>query len=105
VWSGKAAQSLGLVDNLGNFDDAVAAASLRANLTGYKVRFIEDEPAFSDQFAEWLFAKSGLEPIKAPLKPSVAEQLWKNLEKTISRLGALNDPNSVYLLCEGCDIR
>ena len=37
VWAGVDAQRLGLVDQLGSFDDAVKAAAQRAKLTDYDV--------------------------------------------------------------------
>jgi protease IV len=45
VWTGHQAKERGLVDQLGNFSDAVTAAAKRANLApGYRISYIELEP-------------------------------------------------------------
>lgn len=45
VWSGRQAYALGLVDRLGNLQDAIAAAAERAGLDAdFVVRYIEREP-------------------------------------------------------------
>lgn len=52
VWSGADAQRLGLVDQLGSFDDAVKAAAKRADLgDNYEVDFIEPELTWAEQLA------------------------------------------------------
>ncbi len=50
VWTGAQAQERGLVDHLGSFDDAVAAAATRAGLDDYQVVYIEREPTAFEQF-------------------------------------------------------
>src|SRR5690606_4166194 len=47
VWSGIQAKQLGLVDELGNLDDAIAAAAKKAAIKEYK---IVSYPALSDPF-------------------------------------------------------
>jgi protease-4 len=57
VWLAPSALERGLVDQLGGFEDAVAAAAKRAGLEDYRVHYIEKEPTalvallrrFSDQ--------------------------------------------------------
>ncbi len=53
VWSGTDAKRLGLVDQLGSYDDAVKAAAKRANLEAdkYDVVFIEPELSWAEQLA------------------------------------------------------
>lgn len=56
VWTGTQAQAHGLVDVLGDFDDAVAIAANRANVTGdFKLRYYPIQKSF---LQEWL---SGME--------------------------------------------
>ena len=43
VWAGIDAKRLGLVDQLGSFDDAVRSAARRAKLTDYQLEFVEPE--------------------------------------------------------------
>jgi protease-4 len=51
VWAGVDGKRLGLVDNLGSFEDAVRAAARRAKLTTYDVHFIEPELTWAEQLA------------------------------------------------------
>ncbi len=51
VWSGLDARSRGLVDHLGSFDDAVKAAAKRANVTDYKLQFLEPELTWAQSLA------------------------------------------------------
>jgi protease-4 len=51
VWAGVDGKRLGLVDELGSFDDAVKAAARRAKLTAYDVHFIEPELTWAEQLA------------------------------------------------------
>lgn len=105
VWTGTAAHSYGLIDNLGNFEDAVAAAGLRADLNGFSTTFIEEQDDFSKGLVEWFFAKTGPENIQTREAPSLAKTLLHDLEKAFSALSSFNDPNSVYVLCENCEVR
>jgi protease-4 len=51
VWAGVDGKRLGLVDELGSFDDAVKAAARRAKLTSYDVHFIEPELTWTEELA------------------------------------------------------
>jgi protease IV len=51
VWAGVDGKRLGLVDELGSFDDAVKAAARRAKLTTYDLHFIEPELTWVEQLA------------------------------------------------------
>lgn len=55
VWSGSEALKIGLVDRLGNIDDAIASAAKKAKLKDYK---IVDYPSQTDPISA-LFDKSG----------------------------------------------
>jgi protease IV len=49
VWAGIDAQRLGLVDRLGNYEDALKYAATRAGLTKYHVRVIEPQLNWAQQ--------------------------------------------------------
>jgi protease-4 len=51
VWSGVDAQSRGLVDHLGSFDDAIKAAAARAHLTDYKTQVLQPELSWTQNLA------------------------------------------------------
>ena len=58
VWSGEDAKQIGLVDQLGGLDQAVAAAAKRAQLKdGYRVWYVEKEGDWTESLASsWLSA-------------------------------------------------
>jgi protease-4 len=56
VWTGIRAKEIGLVDELGNLDDAIAAAAELAGLEDYKLREL---PAMMDPFQELLKGLTG----------------------------------------------
>lgn len=61
VWIGAKALELGLVDQLGYLEDAVAAAAARAGLEDYKVRLIERELTPQEQFLRQLMGQSAIQ--------------------------------------------
>ena len=66
VWAGRDALRLGLVDRIGDYDEAVHAAAKRAKLgQDYDVRVIEPQLSFAEQLL--LNARSTLGRVLAPL--------------------------------------
>ena len=60
VWSGKDALANGLVDRLGSYGDAVAAAAKRAKLAeGYRVTYVEAEPGRLERLLQGLGVNLG----------------------------------------------
>lgn len=64
VWTGGQAKKIGLVDQLGNLEDAIAAAAKKAELDKYSV-------------TSYPFRKGGLEEFMAQFKTSNAESMIK----------------------------
>ncbi|MBI9042335.1 signal peptide peptidase SppA [Lutibacter sp.] len=59
VWSGVEAKKIGLIDELGNLDDAIAAAAELAEITDYKVRNYPDyKIELEDRFGGFPFMKT-----------------------------------------------
>ncbi len=48
VWTGQDAKANGLVDSLGDFDDAIAKAAELAKLKQWHIAYYQDEPTFVD---------------------------------------------------------
>jgi len=99
VWSGADAHELGLVDNLGDLDDAIAAAAELAELgEDYEVSYIEKEVKFKDKMLKELMAKAigfaGAEfEDETPL-----DEVIRQIQRSAAEFAALNDPNHVYAL-------
>lgn len=49
VWTGQDAKANGLVDSLGDFDDAVAKAAELAKVKQWHLEYYVDEPTFFDK--------------------------------------------------------
>lgn len=104
VWTGQDAKSNGLVDSLGDFDDAVAKAADLAKLKQWHVEYYQDEPTFFDRVMN---SMSGT--VSAALPDAL--QAWlpapfasaANVVKAESdKLAAFNDPQNRYAFCLTC---
>jgi protease-4 len=104
VWAGTDAKRLGLVDQLGSFDDAVRAAARRAKLTDYELEFVEPELSWAQELVLQLKSSAAKTVVKALLdEKSMAiahvAQRFDPLTKEIERLSRFTEPNKVYAYC------
>ncbi len=108
VWSGEDAHELGLVDGLGDLDDAVQAAAKRAGLDDYDVRFVSRDLSEQELLMKQLFgSKTATEILGSgseAYKPSPVMRLVNELSRSLNVVLSLNDPNSAYVLCELCEV-
>ena len=99
VWLGEEAQTIGLVDQLGNFDDAIKKAASLAGLTHYQIDW---------QKPKTDFFQSLLSDYSAVLPKSMVEVVYhqlpisQQLTKQITLLDQLNDPQNRYVYCLNC---
>jgi protease-4 len=109
VWVGSEALSRGLVDKLGNLDDAIASAAELAGLEkgAYGIERIEPQLGLSEQLA-LQFATAAAPAMKAlSSAPGWQDTVSRWLETAMSPLAFLqhlNDPRGVYAYCF-CDTR
>ena len=73
VWAGADALKIGLVDALGNFDDAVAKAAELANLEGYKLTYY---PKKKDFWTKLMEKSSGDNNIQAVIRQELGDQYY-----------------------------
>jgi len=108
VWAGVQAKELGLVDHLGGFDDAVAAAAKAANVENYDVVFYRDQPdEFDQMLTSILNSTIGIDALKSYSNRSadpVMEQI-NELKKSAEFLTTLNDPVGRYVVCLVCKVK
>jgi protease IV len=85
VWTGAQAKEIGLVDVLGNFDDAVAIAAKKAKLNEgeYNLIYMPKEKNFFEEFAEKFETKIQTWALNAQLGPELAKMALeiKNMQK------------------------
>lgn len=85
VWSGVDAKKIGLVDELGNLDDAIAAAAVLAKITDYKTRNYPDfDEELEDKIKNFSFVKSK----EQLLKDEFGEESYK-LYKSIKQVSTM----------------
>jgi protease-4 len=104
VWIGSTAHELGLVDQLGDIDAAIAAAARRAGLTEdeYSTVYIEKDLEFAERLA--MRFTSILAPLARifgidSLLPDSAQRLLDYVEEQTDPFLRLNDPKGIYALC------
>ncbi|HCR9739937.1 TPA: signal peptide peptidase SppA [Citrobacter koseri] len=104
VWTGQDAKANGLVDSLGDFDDAIAKAAELAKLKQWHLEYYQDEPTFFDRIMD---SMSG--SVRAMLPEAIQAILPAPLATAASavkaesdKLAAFNDPQNRYAFCLTC---
>ena len=104
VWTGQDAKANGLVDSLGDFDDAVAKAAELGKLKQWHIEYYQDEPTFVDMVMD---SMSG--SVRAMLPDAIQTMLPPPLASAASavkaesdKLAAFNDPQNRYAFCLTC---
>lgn len=104
VWTGQDAKANGLVDNLGDFDDAVAKAAELAKLKQWHVEYYQEEPGFFNMVIDSLSGS-----VRAALPEALQAYLPAPLVTAASavkaegdKLAAFNDPQNRYAFCLTC---
>ncbi|QYM91082.1 signal peptide peptidase SppA [Dickeya zeae] len=108
VWVGSDAKANGLVDQLGDFDDAVKKAAELAKLEQYQLSWYTEEPDLLNvMFSQVRSSVYALLPSAVQaLVPAPVAQLAQTVRAQTSILDALNDPQNRYALCLNCgDLR
>ncbi|MGL5393507.1 MAG: signal peptide peptidase SppA, partial [Shewanella sp.] len=104
VWSGKKALELGLVDELGDMEQAIAKAAKLANLTLFDTQVIEQELTPEQQFVQQMFATVASHLPATLSQSSMLEQMVAQWTGHLRTLESFNDPNHVYIYCDNCAI-
>lgn len=103
VWTGIKARELGLVDELGTFDQAVASAADKAGLTDYHVSFWEDPIPWDVKMISNLVERhAGVGQMLMAKTTTPQDLLAAQIMDKLSLFTQLNDPNHAYVLCMGC---
>ncbi len=106
VWTAQDAQTLGLVDQLGDFDDAVHLAADLAQLDQYNLYWVEEPLTPAQQFLQDLLGQVrvslGLDV--STLLPKSLQPLAVEWQQQTSLLNQLNDPKGQYAFCLPCQV-
>ncbi len=107
VWTALDAQKLGLVDKLGDFDDAVAAAAALAKLDDYNLFWVSKPLSPAQQFLQDLFGqlKVSLGLDISSIVPAALQPATKQLISDVSLMNNFNDPKGYYAFCLNCQMQ
>jgi protease IV len=108
VWTGRKGKELGLVDELGGLEDAIAAAAKLAGLTDYETQLFERELTPQEQLMRQLFNQA---KIGNSVQSAISQ--WTGVDistlKSITRIigeqsqfTQLDGPRTTYALCMSC---
>jgi protease-4 len=108
VWAGRDAKRLGLVDNLGSLNEAIAAAAKRAKLTEgkYELDYREPKKSFAQEllanFKVWgagvMIRASGVDPATLAFAQGVRRDFGP-VEREVARFNRLAVADRLYAHC------
>ncbi|TNE75986.1 MAG: signal peptide peptidase SppA [Gammaproteobacteria bacterium] len=105
VWTGEKARELGLVDELGNLQQAIESAAKVAGLDQYEIEEVRKPLDFREQLLQEL-ANGQMATWLGSLVQSRATQGWLaglyDLGRRLQPLSHFNDPRGMYLQCFEC---
>lgn len=104
VWTGEDAKANGLVDSLGDFDDAVTKAAELAKLKQWHLDYYQDEPTVLDMVMDSMTGSVRAmlpEAIQAML-PAPLVSAANTVKTEGDKLAAFNDPQNRYAFCLTC---
>ena len=103
VWSAADALSLGLVDQLGTLQDAIGAAASRADVSDYKVDYIQEPLSPSALFLQQLTERFGGLGLQPGTSVAGLMAMYQPLIAASALIDGLQDPRHIYARCLACD--
>ena len=107
VWTGQDALQYGLIDEIGDFDDAIAAAATLAELEEYNVYWVEEPLSATEQFIQEFMnqVQISLGLDIQSLIPSGLKPVTQQLAQDSQLLSHFNDPQGRYAFCLNCQVQ
>lgn len=105
VWTGKQAVDLGLVDKLGDLDDAVTAAAKLAMLVDYQREEITPPLSLPEQILKDLLGSAQAwlpQSARSYQQPAPLLLFGHSLMADLNQLAQWNDPQHAYAFCAAC---
>ena len=107
VWTGEKALELGLVDQLGDLNEAIIVAAKLAKISDYQVDYRRKPMTLYEQF--FIQLNSNVRAFMAGfgvqgLLPTVLHRQAELILKPLHVLDTLNDPKGLYLYCDNCPL-
>ncbi len=107
VWTGQDAMSFGLVDQMGDFDDAVKLAAKLADVENYELYWVEEPLSPTEQFVQEFMnqVKVSLGIDATSFLPKSLQPVAQQLEQDASMMQSFNDPKGQYAFCLNCQVQ
>lgn len=104
VWTGSDAKANGLVDALGDFDDAVDKAAALAKLSQPQLSWYQDEPGLVDMMLNQVDAsvRATLPAAVQALLPAPVAEVMSAMQSQPGMMTKMNDPAHRYAFCLTC---
>jgi protease-4 len=105
VWTGEKALQLGLVDELGDLNDAIKSAATLAGISDYKVDYRRKKLSFLEQAMMEINGNIGAAMAASGFNSWLPESLQREVVKVLKPLeilDTLTDPGGIYLYCDDC---
>ena len=104
VWTGQDAKNNGLVDSLGDFDDAVAKAAELAKLKQWQLDYLVEEPGVFNMVVDSLTGsvRAMLPQAMQAYLPAPLAGAASVVKEESDKLAAFNDPQNRYAFCLTC---
>ena len=104
VWTGEDAKANGLVDSLGDFDDAVAKAAELAKVKSWHVDYYQSEPTFFDMVMDSVSGsvRASLPQAVQAYLPAPLAAAANTVKAESDKLAVFNDPQNRYAFCLTC---
>ncbi len=100
IWTGEKARELGLVDELGDIEQAIAAAARLADVDDYSVWYVDEELPFEQMLLRTL--TNGVSSALPPIATDPVKQMALQIRQELGFVGRLNDPHNAYVICGNC---
>ena len=100
IWSGEKALELGLVDKLGDLEEAIAGAAELAGVEDYSVWYVEAEATTQELLMQALMSEIAATQSTKATDPLT--MVYRKLERDLNFLSHLNDPHGAYVICASC---
>ena len=107
VWTGQDAAKWGLVDKMGDFDDAVKLAAELAKVEDYNLYWVEEPLSPAEQFIQDFMnqVKVNLGVDASALLPATLQPVAAQVVQDASLLDSFNDPKGQYAFCLNCQVQ
>ncbi|MEZ9200189.1 signal peptide peptidase SppA [Shewanella sp. 10N.286.54.B9] len=103
VWTGRKALELGLVDGIGDLQNAVTHAAELAKINHFDTEVIQQELSPQDQFIQEMFASAAVYIPESLTQTTLVDKLLGEFSTLTDTLHSFDDPNGVYLYCDTCN--